>query len=176
MKGQIRQQEHENYNPTNLQLQPDGRFCGRSLTIFTPSRLAHLRFRPDARRRSHLRRMAAMQEATLRKGKVPFLVSLPAPTIRQLVSFHLRATPLAISTRLLGPERSLQPLRTKILLLAQGRYSATPPARPTPPMGYLPYSTILKAVTTQPAGPEALFTNKTGQGQHGDWRPGALFK
>src|SRR5712664_2226645 len=98
--------------------------------------------------------MEAIREATLQKGKMPFLVSIPAPTIRQLVSFRLRATPLAISTRLLGPERSLQPLLMKIPLPALGRSLATPSAKPTPPVGRLLYLTIPAAATTRPTGPK----------------------
>ena len=88
--------------------------------------------------------------ATRRKGNKHSSTSPPVRSIRPLVGFRSKATPLAISTRLSGPERSLPRLRTKIRLSALGRSSATRPARPTRLMERLLCLTIRTAATTRP--------------------------
>jgi hypothetical protein len=91
------------------------------------------------------------------------LFSLTTGTYNTAVGlFSLESNATGNFNTAIGPERSLQPLRTKILLL--GRYSATPPARPTPPMGYFALFNNTEGSNSTADGPEALFTNETGQG------------
>ena len=119
--------------------------------------------------------MAAIPEATPHRDKVRFLVSRPVFRIPQLVGFHSGATRLAISTRLPEPERFLQRPRTKIRLLAPGRFSATAQARATPPMEHLFYLTMQIIAPTPPLAFKRSLQKSHRTGQHGNRRSGAFF-
>ena len=107
--------------------------------------------------------MAAIPQATPQRDKVRFLVSRPVFIIPELVSFHSGATRRAISTRVPEPERFLQRPRTKMRLLAPGRFLAILAARATPANGAFALFNNTDHSFNTATGFQALFTNRTGQ-------------
>src|ERR1700730_4446199 len=115
--------------------------------------------------------MAAIPGATPRKDKTPFLASLRAALIRQLVTFRSGATRLVRSTRQLAPERF--PLTSSALVTRPSaaarllstssvpstqpsevaHLEATPPALPTRLWAFLPAAASRQPITLSASAP-----------------------